>query len=315
MEKQPSKPGPRDVVRALTFEFPQSSQKVVVNNYDAIFGVGTIRVRATRATDTTVRMAVIVRDETDPIYDEPMPPSLPAAGTQAGLTELFPVAPGSGTFQNDTVPVLNLPGASPVAVANNKRVFFGSYDVNNNLLVADSVAFMAFPGTFPVVVDARCCIWLTFAEDAAELPNGEKPPEYRPIPLLVPDKNGLNATITKVNLAARATDRWQKGPAAALITDADGLVGSEANLADPNYKTVAAAHAANITGMAFRKGRLVALWDDGSQTATEVDVGLSNPMQNLPGGTRPAKLHLAFHDGVEWSNNTGSVVVQVSWQA
>jgi hypothetical protein len=174
---------------------------------------------------------------------------------------------------------------------------------------------MAFPGNFPVVVDARCCLWLSFAENAAVLPQGEMHPEYRPIGMLVPEKDGLNVNITKVNLEARTTDQWQKGPNPALITNADGLVGSEADLADPNYKTGGNVHSANITGGAFRKGELVALWDDGTQTATEVRVGLTNPLQNVPTtGQRPTRLHLAFHDGVEWVNNTGSVVVRVTWR-
>ena len=124
---------------------------------------------------------------------------------------------------------------------------------------------------------------------------------------------GLNAPITGVNLLARAGDWWQKGPDPALITDADGQVASEADLTDPNYKTAGNVHSANFTGGAFRKGELVALWDDASQTAAEVEVGLTHQTQNVPNRPRPTKLHLAFHDGVEWSNNTGSVVVRVSW--
>lgn len=314
MPVQPAKAkSDRRVLFAATPEFPIAGQKVVVRNYDVNFGTGAIRVRAQRDNATTRRLIAIIRDETMPIYNEPMPLKLPALSTQAGYTELVQEG-GTEFFSSDNVPVLGLPAISPVA--NNKRVFIGSYDVNNDRLsLPDSFPFMAFPSVFPVVVDARCCLWLSFADNVAVLPNGEQHPEYRPIALLVPDKDAMNVGITKVDLAARLMDRWQKGPDPLLITDADGLAGSEADLADPNYKTGGNVHSANITGGAFRKGELVALWDNGTQIATEVEVGFTHPLQVIPtNAARPTKLHLAFHDGVEWSNNTGSVVVQVSWQ-
>lgn len=305
-------------------DFPLPNQKVVVKNYDVNFGTGTIRVRAHRDTDATKRMVAIIREETDPVYNEPMPPRLPAAGTGmlAGYTELMQqVNPES--FKADDVPVLGLAAVSPVA--NNKRVFIGCYDVNDALLGdVDSVPFMAFPTMFPVVVDARCTLWLTFADDDAELANHEKPPEYRPRALLVPATDGLEVAITKVELAARTTDRWQKGPNLALVTDANGLAGSEAGLADLTYKTAGKIHSQDITGGDFRKGELVALWDYGAALpTTEKEVGLpavGAPRPTLDvephpaSGARPSRLQLAFHDGVQWSNNTGSVVVQVSWK-
>src|SRR5690242_8624963 len=124
MQTQPGTPTPKKrIVFAVNFDFPVAGQKLVVNNYDVNFGTGTIQVRAQRDNVNTQRMVAIIRDETNPIYNEPMPPTLPAVGTQAGYTELIQEGV-TDFFKSDSVPVLGLPGVSPTA--NNKRVFIGS---------------------------------------------------------------------------------------------------------------------------------------------------------------------------------------------
>ncbi len=301
--------------------YPVNGQKIVLRNYDSAAGTGTIKVRAEKVgSDDTQRVVAVVVGESDAV---PEPDPIPPLGGADGFIELNRESPTSAFFSHANVPVLGLTAVPPEVDA--KKVCILSYDSNDNFLESRSISFKAIPPTFTVPVRADCCLWLVFAPAMTELPTfHETVEDYFPVPLIVPDDNGLDS-ITRVKLAAKndAEDVWSHDNGG-HTTDADGRMDTGAVPLNPAYQAEycdAGIGSNVIAGATLRLNQLVALWEypAGDQTAAnptqELGIGLTETTLNVAtaGHARPVRLHLAFHDGFEWSNNTGEVRVEVTW--
>jgi hypothetical protein len=218
------------------------------------------------------------------------------------------------TWSQPDAQITGLP-SFPAPTANNRRVFVAGYDVNGDRIGdAEDAPFVAMPPVVQTNVTAHRCLFLTYAEGkpiAAFAETTSANDDYLPLALPLP------ADVTAVRIQVLG-GLWQHDPALATQTGAEGRPGTEQPL-DPNFSarySNATLQSANISSAnpPLRLNRLAGLWKylDPNQATTEFDAVTSDPI-NVPPGTRPTHLCLGFHDGFEWSNNSGLVTVQIIW--
>lgn len=162
--------------------------------------------------------------------------------------------------------------------------------------------------TVTAKVDARNCIWLTWAPKDYSVPTyGESGCDYRPRTLVVP------SDATQAVVTVTSSGKWNHHPPTDAGTGPNGK-DDQRPLEKPELYKTAELKSWSIDGStALNLNLLVGIWDWGSDTATtEIPIGQSATI-DWGGGARPEKLQLAFHDGYEWSNNSGTMDVQVVW--
>ena len=292
--------------------YPAANQVVLVQNYDPTAQTGTVLVRYSRDNPLVTQVIACFKPAAGTFS---MPNPLPPGPLPAGCFSLLEVGT-TNTFQNTGSPVANLPPQPPGG--NNLHLFVGAYDAGGNLLDARDTVFVAMPAVVRYPVLATHCLWLVYAPPTtpALQPFGETvapPSPYVPVPIQVPD-GATRVRVDPVTTAPPAS--WQHDPSPTQASGPQGLTGTEQPL-DPRYQTVyqnAALHSANITSGNFRLNRLVGLWVYGDPTVatTELDVIQTNQFA-IPTGTAPVSLCLGFHDGYQWSNNSNSAPVQLTW--
>ncbi len=253
------------------------------------------------------------------IYDATVPPN------QRTVPDNAPVNPsdyfelsngGSGTTYSYDATVLN-PTNAPRR--NNRVVVVGAYDSDDALINGSEAAcgFMLMPRTFQVNVSAKCCIWMTFAPTGTvNQQYNESVQEYLPVSLGIPDN------ASQILLEA-ISGEWRHDPAESAKSDANGRSLAKP-LEKPNlYRDNPALYAQNFTGpndedlatYNIELNKLIAFLDYGPENYNKIiKVGNAATTVLIPSTTpRPSFLQLAFHDGFQWSNNSGSVSVKVTW--
>jgi len=264
---------------------------------------GTVHVQATRIGTGTAFAKIYAKILNDA---DPIPSSLPDDAVelnQIGSTH---------TFEHFHVPVAT--GLQTPSGNDNKVVAWPANDPND-LGTPHAVSFPVRVPSAPFTVDvsARQSIWFAWApRDYPTTAFGEESHLYCPVQLVVPQDAGLNGARISANSSHEWTHRMQS--ASTRSSDADGLDDTRP-MERPDVYKVAALRSDNISGSDLELNRLVGMWGiDHTQACSEFSIGLGGGSFSFPGGTRPRLLFLGFHDGFEWSNNSGSVSVTVEWE-
>lgn len=293
-------PGP---VRGILF--PATNQLVLVagfNNPNP--GDGKLLVQADQVTNAAHAFGHIqdASGFTMPatIADLSNPPS--------GLTRL-PL--NNGIYQLADFPIAGVPAAAPGA--NNKHLTVGYYDTGGNRVGnTHERAFKAWGGEVAVSVSAKYCIWLINAASGQVLnPFNES---TTPADGYVPPELTVPVGATSVRITGSGGP-WQHDPDPATQSGPEGRVGTDQPL-DPNFAHVYQNNALGsdvILSATVRLNRLVGLWalTDATAATTEFDVGVDSGDVAVPEEAKA--LHLGFHDGFQWSNNSGTVNATVVW--
>ncbi len=201
-------------------------------------------------------------------------------------------------------------GAVPMVqpATDNKYVKAWPYDgaVTRDTAVEDFTASAA--ATVSVTVDAKNCIWFTWAPEGYSVPTyGESGGAFRPQGLIVP------SDATQAVVTVTSESEWKHDPAAGAASGPNGKNDQRPMEKPELYKTEALKSLLIDGSTKLNLNLLVGIWDWGPDTATtEIPIGQSATI-NWGGGTRPDKLQLAFHDGYQWANNSGDMAVQVVW--
>lgn len=256
------------------------------------------------------------------IYDATVPPALrvlPANIPGTVAAPLFELTNGGTGAKYTAAAPVNLPTVAPSR--NNKVVVVGAYNAGNALIPGSqaSCGFMLMPRVVQVSVGAKCCIWMTFAP--AGTINGthnETVPEYLPVSLRIPD-NAIQAVVEAI------AGEWRHDPADSTKSDADGRTEKRPLQFPALYRNNPALYAQNFTGpngedlaaFPIALNKLIAFLDYGPENINKViEVGKNTAQTPIPipyADPRPSSLQLAFHDGYQWSNNSGSITVKVTW--
>jgi len=225
----------------------------------------------------------------------------------------------SNNFIHEKIPVAAA-RITATDVANNKLAVWGTNEDGSSVTGSEEVEIEAIvPAQINgLIVGARQAIWFAWAlRGFTGAPFGEADDQagtYRPLPLIVPEE----ATITSVTVTTTTGEWNHQMSVAAHASDANGRAETEQHLSETHasgYKN-ATFRSDRITSGNYVLNRLVGLWGiDPTIDATEVQLGVGPTTKLVPFGTRPTKFFLAFHDGFEWSNNTGTVTVNVVWSA
>jgi len=164
-----------------------------------------------------------------------------------------------------------------------------------------------------VKVPAQACLWFAWAtdnelgtRDAPQGPFDEFAPDYRPVAVDVP------AGAARLHVTADGT--WshkesKSGP--------DGI--REAMpLKTPDYKGKLFRGTEAIRDVKAPLNTLVGMWQIGngvpSQANSVVPFVIGSEMKDVEVPTGAQKLYLGFHDGQEWSDNTGHVKAAIRWE-
>jgi hypothetical protein len=240
-----------------------------------------------------------------------------AAAPNQPTGDAVELPPAGGVYEKSDFLVTNLPQDGPFA--DNKQFCYWGLDSNDKVLeIGDPVTFAAVPNPCTKTVDARNCIWLTYAEP--DLPalstygeTAEAGSPYAPAGVRVP------GTAKTVRVQA-AGGPWAHDPAPARETGPDGITGSEQDLARADiYKDAGNAklHADTIQGQSLKLNLLVGLreYQPAGEGTTEIPVGSDATFDVIPGGgmAQPYRLRLAMHDGFQWSNNHGTVNATITF--
>ena len=194
--------------------------------------------------------------------------------------------------------------------------FDGSGPVDSD--VRNILCTMTSPTT-TVSVSAKCCLWFAWA------PTGSaalKDPEneglvdaHRPIGVPVPP----GSTSVTITAAASGTPdrRWRHDPAAGAASGPNGLNGSDGTPVNIKGLEVGGYQHANygsdsITPLTTHLNKLVAMVEDnwGPTPQQPTPVGASATIALTANSTR---VFLGMHDGRQWSNNSGDIVVTLTW--
>ncbi len=164
-----------------------------------------------------------------------------------------------------------------------------------------------------VTVPAKACLWFSWASDkqlgTADAPQGpfdEFAPDYRPVEINVPAGAAM--------LTVTANGTWSHKDAR---SGPDGI--REAmSLKTPDYKSAGFRGTAAIRDVKAPLNALVGMWQIGNTVPSEASsvvpfvIGSEIKDVKVPAGAQ--KLFLGFHDGQEWSDNTGQVEATLRWE-
>jgi hypothetical protein len=229
-----------------------------------------------------------------------------------------------GGFNGNDFTVDKVPGAyANIGTANtdNQIAVWVRYGANWD------VAFASFHAkattTFDVKVTAKQAIWFAWAPDGYEGPQGESGSAYRPVSLLVP------ADAASVGIEAN-DDMWRHDPNNSASSNANGL-SKQRPLERDGYRTAAFNNLAIRTttdsprgGIKANLNLLVCCWQMGTgippaDSTDEIGVGKGPTSLDVPSplssGEFAYRLMLAFHDGYQWTNNSGDITATVTWSA
>lgn len=268
---------------------------LALNNVNLLTHEGATQVAGTAPANVTkVKIAIFAPDETIP--DSPPEDAvvidMPGTTGQTYLAERVLGARGSlGTsnLQPNTVVVWHFQG-----------------DME---LEPDSRQFLARqPSESVVTVPATSCLWFAWAENVATGDGTTWEPDisaYRPFSIGVPP-DAQQARISYLG------GQWgHHGDDGAHISDANGE-DEEQPLQQTQYQATKF-NSVMLQGITARLNRLVAMVGPcaaPTSAVTEQDIG--NGPTTIPVADKE-RLLLGFHDGFEWSNNTGGVIVKIEW--
>lgn len=164
-----------------------------------------------------------------------------------------------------------------------------------------------------VTVPAQACLWFAWATDkelgTADAPQGpfdEFAPDYRPVAIDVP-AGATKLTVSAVGIWSHKDPR--SGP--------DGI--REAmSLKTPDYKSKSFRGTGAIRDVKAPLNTLVGMWQIGNVVPSEansvVPFVIGSEMKDVKVPVRAQKLYLGFHDGQEWSDNSGHVKATIRWE-
>ncbi len=235
------------------------------------------------------------------VPDQPTGPAPPPVGAV-----LAPYQQGQPRdFRNDQVPwAQSQPG-------NGLPNTLGVWLRHNNHWLAER-SFIDFFGCTPdpkvtVAVTAKMCLWFAWAGTVTNGPYGENGVGYTPI--------GLEPIegATSVKLSAYGGP-WRHHPSTNNESGPNGLSATR-SLENQGYKSPTY-NSDDIEPIDTNLNKLLAMWEfnQGPPTeqapATQLAIGDGTTL-TVP--ENASKLFLGFHDGYEWSNNDGVVLVEVEW--
>ncbi len=133
--------------------------------------------------------------------------------------------------------------------------------------------------------------------------------DCRPLELHIP------ASATSVQLQV-LRGAWWNSTGSGQTCDADGRAGTSATTrAEYRQDEYRSSHIPSLT---TNLNKLVGLWGPMNPPSGAInsswllEIGMSNPTLTVPTSPRPESLFLGMHDGFEWNNNPGDMVVQVT---
>ena len=130
---------------------------------------------------------------------------------------------------------------------------------------------------------------------------------FSPPPLIVPRNTG--------SLSSRAFGTWRhfppQGNADQAASDADGM-GNLVDLENEGYRS-ATYNSLMITKVPRKVNSLIGLWTDAEDGPVGDPILLGKGPTAAPIDAEVRKLRLAHHDGKRWHNNSGSVLVTLTW--
>ena len=152
-------------------------------------------------------------------------------------------------------------------------------------------------------IKAKYCLWFAYAPSNIDGPEGEKT-DSNYMPLEVDLTNVAELTVT-----ATPADMWSHHPG----NDSNaGGINDERNLENEAYKS-ATYNSENIGKLKARLNLLVGLLGDENPPTVEreqIEIGLEKDISI--DNVNDTRLFLGFHDGRQWSNNSGAVRVTIT---
>lgn len=230
---------------------------------------------------------------------------------------------GTGMFTGQAT-VQNPPTTQPRA--NNQRILIKAYNNNNAAIESETFAFMVIPSAVPVSVrvPAKGCLFFAYTPFGVALPKGEKLLES--LPCFVPAPIDAASVVITVPAGQTWTNEHgaydaNGGPAG--DNDTTIVDYKHASLGSENMKRLNAEH---LPGGVFLDGLLTAMWDYGPENAShptacvQMPIGTNPPashnVENIGTSAEPiVPVHLLFglHTDDDWSTQSGSLEVKLTW--